>query len=59
MAETGIMAHADDLDELAQGENLWTLTGPNAEIAMQFLNYTNAVQVKIYDVKHSLLNIFH
>ena len=49
MAETGVMAHAEDLQELAQGENLYTLTGPNAEIALKVLNYTEAVQVRVFD----------
>ena len=55
MAETGVMAHAEDLQELAQGENLYTLTGPNAEIALKVLNYTEAVQVRIFE-KQNLLS---
>ena len=45
MARTGVFDHAGDLSQLGQGENLYTLRGPNAQVALLVLNYTDAVKV--------------
>ena len=47
MAENGQFAHADDLQTLGQGENLYTLTASSADVALQFLNYTDSVKVRL------------
>lgn len=52
MARTGVFDHAEDLRELGEGENLYTLRGPNAQVALLVLNYTDAVKVS----KFSLIN---
>ena len=46
MAENGQFEHADDLQTLGQGENLYTLMAGSADVALRFLNYTDSVKVE-------------
>merc|ERR1711887_149078 len=52
MAKTGVFDHADNLGELGQGENLYTLRGPNAQVALRVLNYTDAVKLWYDEIEY-------